>query len=132
VFAMVLRLYSCLFALILGMFMTGVSLVLLISGSKNFKFDMLPFWKGDAALYGLLALGLIGVATALLGFMRKVKPLLVIYSVVIVGMLLYGFFISPVYRFPGKAEATNIVWIAVAGLLAVIGSLMAFKEPRRA
>ena len=35
-FAMVLRFYSCLFALILGIFMTGVSLILLISGSVNF------------------------------------------------------------------------------------------------
>ena len=64
--AMVLRFYSCLFALVLGLFMTGVSLVLLLSGSQNYKFDMLPFWKGESALYGLLSLGVVGIASAAL------------------------------------------------------------------
>jgi hypothetical protein len=129
---MVLRFYSCLFALILGIFMTGVSLILLISGSVNFKFDMLPFWKGNSALYGLLALGLVGIAAALLGFLRKVKPLLVVYTLLLLALLVYGYFLSPVYRFSGDAEAKNIVYIAVAALCAFLGSLMQFKEPRRA
>jgi hypothetical protein len=129
---MVLRFYSCLFALILGFFMTGVSLILLISGSTNFKFDMLPFWKGSNALYGLLALGLLGIVAALLGFVRKVKPLLVIYTLALLALLLYGFFLSPVYRFTGDAEAKSVLWLALAALCAFLGSLMQFKEARRA
>jgi len=132
VLAMVLRFYSCLFALILGILMTGVSLILLISGSANFKFDMLPFWKGNSALYGLLALGLVGIAAALLGFVRKLKPLLVIYTLVLLALLVYGYFLSPVYRFTGDAEAKNIAWLALAALCAFFGALMQYKEARRA
>ncbi|MBI5280166.1 MAG: hypothetical protein HY858_00685 [Candidatus Solibacter usitatus] len=129
---MILRFYSCLFVLIAGVFMTGVSLVLLLSGSKNFKFDMLPFWKGDTALYWLLGLGLAGVLTAVAGLLGKLRPLLVVYTVGLLGLMVYGFFMSPAYRFSGQSEAKSVAWIGLAGLVAVAGSLMQFKERRRA
>ena len=130
--AMVLRFYSCLFALVLGLFMTGVSVVLLLSGSQNYKFDMLPFWKGESVLYGLLALGIAGVAAAVLAFVGKLKPLIVLYTLAAFSLLAYGYFISPVYRFAGEAEAKSTLWIVLASLGAFLASLMHLKSPKRA
>ena len=129
---MVLRFYSCLFALVLGLFMTGVSVVLLLSGSQNYKFDMLPFWKGESALYWLLALGLVGIAAASLAFLGKLKPLIVLFTLTAFALLLYGYFLSPVYRFGGAAEAKSTLWIVLAALGAFLASLMHLKNPKRA
>ena len=112
--------------------MTGVSVVLLLSGSQNYKFDMLPFWKGESALYWLLALGLAGVAAAVLAFLGKLKPLIVLYTLAAFAVLMYGYFISPVYRFGGEAEAKNALWIVLAALSAFLASLMHLKNPKRA
>ncbi|WP_321475673.1 hypothetical protein [uncultured Paludibaculum sp.] len=131
VIAMVLRFYSCLFALLAGLFMTGVSSLLLLNDAKNFKLDMLPFWKGESALYGMLVLGLLGIAAALLGLVKKVKPLLVLYTVIVFALMIYGFFLSPVYRFSGAPEAKSVAWVAVAALIAVVGAFMQYREARR-
>lgn len=128
---MVLRFYSCLFALVLGLFMTGVSLVLLLSGAQNYKFDMLPYWKGDSALYWLLALGLVGIAAAALAFLGKLKPLIVLFTLAAFALLLYGYFISPVYRFAGEAEAKSTLWLVLAAFGAFLASLMHLRNPRR-
>ena len=130
--AMVLRFYSCLFALVLGLFMTGVSVVLLLSGSQNYKFDMLPFWKGESVLYGLLVLGILGIAAAVLAFLGKLKPLIVLYTLTAFALMAYGYFISPVYRFAGAGEAKTTLWIVVAAFGAFLASLMHLKSPKRA
>lgn len=132
VIAMVLRFYSCLFALLAGLFMTGISCVLLFTGAKNFKLDMLPYWKGETAVYGMLVLGLIGIAAALLGLVKKVKPLLLAYTVILFALMIYGFFLSPAYRFPGASEAKGVAWMSLAALLAVVGAFVQFREARRA
>lgn len=129
---MVLRFYSCLFALVLGLFMTGVSLVLLFSGSQNYKFDMLPFWKGESALYGLLSLGVLGVAVAALALLGRLKPFIVLYTLGAFALLVYGYFISPVYRFGGEAEAKNMLWLVLAAFAAFLASLMHLRSPKRA
>lgn len=112
--------------------MTGVSVVLLLSGAQNYKFDMLPFWKGESALYWLLALGLVGIAAATLAFLGKLKPLIVLFTLTAFALLLYGYFLSPVYRFGGAAEAKSTLWIVLAALGAFLASLMHLKYPKRA
>lgn len=116
----------------LGLFTTGVSVVLLLSGAQNFKFDMLPYWKGETALYGLLALGLAGIVTAILAFRGKWKPLIVVYTLAAFALIVYGFFISPVYRFAGQAEARNALYLALIALSAFLASLMHLRDANRA
>ncbi len=128
---MLLRYYSIAFSLIFGFFMTGVAAVLMLSGGSNYKFEMLPFWKGNSALYGLLAIGLLGLLAALLALMKKAKPLLVLFTLVFACIFVYGYFISPAYRFGGAAEAKTFVWVALAAVAAFLGSLMQFEKPRR-
>ena len=132
VMAIVLRYYSIAFSVILSLFMTGVATVLLLSGSSNYKFEMLPFWKGPSALYGLLVLGLFGVAASILALLKKAQPLLVVFTLALAGVIIYGFFMSPVYRFRGEAEAKSILWLAVGAAIAFLCSFAQFSKPRRA
>lgn len=130
--AILLRYFSIAFSLVFGLFMTGVSSVLLLSGGTNFRFEMLPFWKGNAALYWLLGLGLFGIISAVLAFLKKVKPLLVLFTLALAGLLLYGFFFNVGYRFSGAAEAKSLAWLAFGAVGAFFGSLMQFEKARRA
>jgi len=130
--AMLLRYYSIAFSLIFGFFMTGVAAVLLLSGNSNYKFEMLPFWKGNTALYGLLSLGLFGLLAALLALVKKARPLLVLFTLVFAGIFIYGFFMNMGYRFSGAAEAKTMAWLGFGAIGAFLGSLMQFERPRRA
>lgn len=127
---MLLRFWSYLFAFVLGLFAAGISAVLLISGSSNFRLDMLPFWKGESALYWLLAIGLLGAVSAVLAILGKARALLVLFCVIAFALLVYGYYVSPSYRFQGAAEAKSITWIALGALVAVFGSLMQFRKER--
>lgn len=127
---MALRFWSYAFTLLLGIFTAGVGAVLLMTGATNYRLDMLPFWKGSAALYGLLAIGLIGIASAILAFLGKARGLLVVFTLAAFGLLVYGFFMNPVYRFPGAPEAKSVAWISVCALIAFLGSLMQFRKER--
>ena len=129
---MLFRLYSCLFAFLLGLFMSGVSLLLLLSGAGNFRFDMLPYLSGRWALCGLLVLGVLGILAAWAGFTRKMRSLLLAYLVLVFALMLYGYFISPVYRFQGRSDFLGTVWLALAALLAVAGAFIQYREPSRA
>lgn len=126
VFAMLLRFFSYLFSLLLGLFLSGVSLVLIISGTSNFKFDMLPWFKGPSVLYVVLILGLVGIASAVLAVLGKVKPLLVVFTLISLILFVYGFFISMQFRFQGADQAKSVAWISFAALGAFIGSLMQY------
>jgi K+-sensing histidine kinase KdpD len=92
---------------------------------------MLPWVKGANVLYLLLALGVLGVAAALLGVMGKVKPLLVVFTLVSMCLFVYGFFVSPVYRFQGPDQAKTVAWIAFASLGAFVGALMQYYPRAR-
>jgi len=130
-FAMVLRFYSYLFSLVFGLFVAGIAAVLLLSGATNYRFDMVPWVKGDAVLYVLLCAGLIGVLAAVLALTGKWKPLLVAFTFVCFALLVYGFFVSPVYRFYSADQAQAVAWLSFAALGAFAGSLMQYYPAAR-
>ncbi len=130
-FAMVLRFYSYLFSLVFGLFVAGIAAVLLLSGATNYRFDMVPWVKGDAVLYVLLCAGLIGVVAAVLALTGKWKPLLVAFTFVCFALLVYGFFVSPVYRFYSADQAKAVAWLSFAALGAFAGSLMQYYPAAR-
>ncbi len=129
--AILLRYFSIAFSLMCGLFLTGVAFVLLISGAKNFRLDMLPFWKGNAALYAILVLGLFGIVAAVLALLKKLKAALVVFALVLAGLMIYGFFVSPVYRFSGPAEAKAVTWLTLGAVVAFLCSLLQFERPKR-
>jgi hypothetical protein len=130
--ALILKFWSYLFALILGIFLTGMALVFMITDATNVKFDALPFWKGDTLIYWLLGLGLTGILAVVLAVLKKFKALLVLFTLAAFCLMVYGFFISPVYRFYGADPAKGAAWLAFGALGAFFGSLFQFEKPRRA
>ncbi len=130
-FAMLLRFFSYLFSLVFGLFVAGISVVLLISSAKNYRFEMVPWVKGENVLYFLLALGLIGALAAILALLGKWKPLLVAFTFAAFALLVYGFFVSPAYRFYSADQAQGVAWLAFAALGAFFGSLMQYYPSAR-
>ncbi len=130
-FAMLLRFFSYLFSLVFGLFVAGISVVLLISSAKNYRFEMVPWVKGENVLYFLLALGLIGALSAILALLGKWKPLLVAFTFAAFALLVYGFFVSPAYRFYSADQAQGVAWLAFAALGAFFGSLMQYYPSAR-
>jgi hypothetical protein len=123
---MLLRFYSYLFSLIFGLFIAGIALVLLVTGAKNYRFDMVPWVKGETVLYVLLGAGLAGALAAVLALLGKWKPLLVVFTLASFALLVYGFFVSPVYRFYSADQAKSVAWLSLAALCAFIGALMQY------
>lgn len=129
---MLLRYFSIAFSLLAGLFAFGVASVLLLSGSTNFRFEMFPFWKGASALYWLLGIGLFGIIAAVLAFLKKVQPLLVVFTLILSCLMIYGFFLNMGYRFSGASEARSLAWLAFGSIGAFFGALLQFYKPRQA
>lgn len=129
--AAALRLWSCAFSLVVGIFLTGLTILIVSTDIHNLNMTMLPWWKGTTLTVMLLVLGLSGILAGVLAFLGKLKPLLVIFTLVAVGVIVDGFFLNAAYQFDGKAGAISAAWLALAALLAFAGSLTQFGNSRR-
>jgi hypothetical protein len=130
IFGTMLKNYSMLFSLIVGLFLLGLGGLSTLTGATNMKMDMLPFWKGETLWYGLLFLGLFGVLAAVLAALKKAKILLVLFTLCGFGLVVYGYFFSPVYRFSGASEAKGVAYFALGMLGAFFGSLYQYEKRR--
>src|SRR6202011_4485373 len=97
----VLRIYSYLFEAILCLTAIAVSAVALLSPSEDLELGWLP-WTGMKLDYWLLGLGVAGLLCVLLAAAGKLRFLLFLFSAIVVGLLIRGFFLSP-YAFQGPA-----------------------------
>jgi hypothetical protein len=130
--AAALRVWSCAFALVMGLFLTGLAILIVTSDIHNLNMTMLPWWKGTTLTVMLFIFGLSGIIAGVLAALRKIKPLLVLYTLVAFAVIVDGFFLNSAHQFDGKAGATSAAWLALAALLAFLGSLAQFGNPRRA
>ncbi|MBE7542052.1 MAG: hypothetical protein M9913_24345 [Bryobacteraceae bacterium] len=129
-FAVALRFWSYLFAFAVGLFAFAVGFVLLISGSSNFRLDMLPWFKEGAAIWALLLLGLLGIISSILALKGRAKPLLAVFCTLALVLMAYGYFLSPIYRFDGSSEAWSTFAATLGALGATFGALMALRKSR--
>ena len=133
IFALILRYWSYLYAGLFGLFTAGIAAVLLISGTPNFRLSQLPFWQGKTALYGLLTIGLIGVIGALLGLLKGMRPVLLVWTLTVLILLAYGYFISPKHYFSlGVNEAKVAACLTLGALIAFLGAPMQYRTGKRA
>ncbi len=132
ILALLLRYWSYLFAGLFGIFVAGIAAVLLISGSSNFRLSQIPFWQGEPVLYGLLTLGILGLVGALLGLLKGMRPLLLVWTLLVFCLLVYGYFISPKHYFAlGAAEAKAAACLSFGALVAFFGALMQYRKDKR-
>jgi hypothetical protein len=125
-----MRVYSYIFHGLLALFLFAVALVPLFSGIHNLQLELLP-WEGRALTYWLLSLSLFGLVSVLLAAMGKSPLPLLIWSVVVVITLLWGYFWQPYYF--GSFEAfRNSLLLLIGAVLATLGAWYAVRhEPAR-
>ena len=126
-----LRLWSCAFAILLGLFLTALAVLVLATNIRNLDMSMLPWWKGGTLTAWLAFLGIAGILSGGLALLGKLKPLLVLYTLAAFVVIVYGFFINMAFRFDSKAGAISVAWLALGALLAFIGSLTQYRKPDR-
>ena len=131
-FAAVLRLWSCAFSVVVGLFLTGLATLIVTSDIHNLNMTMLPWWKGTTLTVMLFILGLSGILAGVLAALKMIKPLLVVYTLVAFAVIVDGFFLNATYHFDGKAGAISVAWLALAALVAFAGSLTQFGNPHKA
>jgi hypothetical protein len=130
--AVVLRLWSCAFSLFLGLFLTGLATLIVTADIHNLDMAMLPWWKGTTLTVMLFILGLSGILAGVLAALKRIKPLLVVYTLVAFAVIVDGYFLNATYHFDGKAGAISAAWLALAALLAFAGSFAQFGNSREA
>ena len=130
-FAAVLRLWSCAFSLVLGLFLTGLATLIAGTGIHNLDMAMLPWWKGATLTVMLFIFGLSGILAGVLAALKRIKPLLVVYTLVALAVIVDGYFLNASYRFDGKSGFFSAAWLALAALVAFAGSFAQFCDFRR-
>jgi LPXTG-motif cell wall-anchored protein len=121
-----MRLFSYLFHGVLALFLLALGLVPLFSGTHNLRLNMLP-WEGKALTFWLLGLALLGLVSVLLAIAGKARAPLFAWSLLVVVMMLWGYFWRP-YRW-SSADAFQTTLLLVGGaLLATLGAWFALKR----
>jgi hypothetical protein len=131
-FAVVLRLWSCAFSLFLGLFLTGLATLIVTANIHNLDMTMLPWWKGTTLTVMLFIFGLSGILAGVLAALKRIKPLLVVYTLVALAVIVDGYFLNASYHFDGKASFISAAWLALAALVAFAGSFAQYCNCRRA
>jgi phosphoglycerol transferase MdoB-like AlkP superfamily enzyme len=128
---LLLRFWSCAFSILIGLFLTALALLIVVTNIQNLDMSMLPWWKGGILTAWLAILGLAGILAGGLALLNRLKPLQVIYTLAAFVLIVYGFFINMAFRFSGRPGAISAAWLALGALLAFLGSLTLFGKPRR-
>jgi hypothetical protein len=113
-----MRYYSYLFHGLLALFLAGVSGVALASSPTSLRLDMLP-WTGADLTYTVFYGSLLGLIIVGLAAKRVLPVLLLVWSLLVSGMLIYGYVFSR-YVFDGDLK------LAIA---LIVGSLIAIPGP---
>jgi hypothetical protein len=124
-----MRLFSYLYHGILALFLLGISAIALSSG-HSLHLRMLP-WTGQRLAYWLLFSALAGLILVVLAIRRTWRALFFLWSLVVLVMMVRGYFFSS-YYFRGKAEFHLALYLILGALIALCGAWFQLRrEPRR-
>lgn len=124
-----MRLVGYLFHLLLALFLLAVAAVAFFSSPYTLKIDLLP-WEGQTLVLVLLLSALAGIVSLYLALKKGRSMVFLVWSVVVLLMLVRGFFFSS-YRFTSGVSWTAVILLAGAAI-AVAGGWNAVSLKRKA
>jgi hypothetical protein len=114
-----MRWFSYFFHGVLTLFLLALSLVALSSG-QQLQLAMLP-WQGKDLTYYLLGGALIGLLAVILAIGKKARPLFFLWSLVVLVLMVRGFFFSH-YHFAGPSAFHLALYLTAGAILAAFGA----------
>lgn len=122
-----LRLYSFLFHGLFALFLFGLAVVALLSRADSFWFEILP-WSGKSLACWLLGIAAVGILLVILAFRGALRGLYFLWNLVVLALILRGFFFSDYSFRPGTGQLRNALLIVLAAVLAVVGAKVAGRK----
>jgi hypothetical protein len=119
--AWLLRIFCYLFHTMISVALLALGAVGVVSDAQHMKVQMLP-WQGTELAHWLIGLGLVGLLSVLLAVMGRLRVLLPLWSVYVLGMLIKGVFLSSTVSFEGREDFHNWLLLICGAVLALIGS----------
>ena len=127
--AWLLRIFCYLFHTLISVALLALGVVGVVSGAPHMKVQMLP-WQDAELQHWLIGLGLIGLLSVLLAVTGRLRFLLPLWSIYVLGMLIKGVFLSPTVSFDGREDFHNWLLLICGAVLALIGSFTLLGQRR--
>jgi len=125
-----LRIFSLLFHGLFALFLIALATVALISGTGSFWFEILP-WSGETLAWWLLGLAGAGLLFVLLAWRGKLNGLFFVWSLVVLALIVRGYFFSDYVFAQETGQFRNALLIIAAALLAAIGARAGARKQQR-
>lgn len=124
---LVMRIFSFLFHIALTLFMLALSSLAWISSNESLQIGLLP-WQGAALNRWLFLSGLAGLIVTLLAIKRILPVLFLIWSMLVLVVLVRGYFFTS-YNFGlGGASIAEALYFVLAALVAAAGGWLQFRQ----
>lgn len=127
--AWLLRVFCYLFHTMISVALLALGAVAIASGAQHLKVEMLP-WQGEELNHWLIGLGLAGLLSVILAVTGKLRFLLPLWSIYVLGMLVKGVFLTSNVGFDGQSDFHNWLLLTGGAALALIGSFTVFGGRR--
>jgi hypothetical protein len=126
----ILRFLAYLYHGLLALLLLALGTVLTLANAGNsVHLDMLP-WSGSAAVTALLLGGILGLVIVILAIRGVLRPLFFLWALVIVILMIKGYFLSG-YRFTPD-EFDRVAYGLIGAFIALIGAFaQMFNRPSK-
>jgi hypothetical protein len=128
VLGFLIRAFSFLYHMVLALFLIGLALMAW-SSHQELHLDMMP-WRGSVLTYALLVLAPLGLLFIVLALFRKLRGLFFLWSLAVLAIMFWGFFLSP-YHFAGPAAFHDAILLTIGALFGVWGAWLQLRSERR-
>jgi hypothetical protein len=122
-----MRIFSYVYHGLLALFLLAISSLALVGGTHTIHIDFLP-WQGASLTYWLFFSALFGLITIVLAVKGILRGLFFLWSLVILVVLVKGFFLSPHVFEPGEWKTAAL--ITLGALVAVAGAWFRLRQAR--
>ncbi len=119
-FRTIMRIFSYLYHLILGLFLLAVGTIALFASNVTLQIRMLP-WDDPTLTYLVFFGSLIGVVSLVLAVRGKTRILFRLWTLVVFVAMVYGYFFTR-FGFRGADDFRNAMLLMLGALIAVVGS----------